>query len=136
GDEYLLNYGIANGVQRQNLSFEIADLIVSVEDTWWRLYAGGGIVAFSNRQLDLTGDKIAEWGVELRSPRPFSLPGNSTLRPVFGASFSSVQPTGWSVNGSLEGGLEWAAPNASHRIRALLVAQRGALPFSQFFFEK
>jgi len=36
GDEFLLNYGIAHGVQRQDLSFEILDAIVSVEDT------GGG----------------------------------------------------------------------------------------------
>lgn len=32
GDEFLLNYGLANGVQRQNLIIEALDLIVSVED--------------------------------------------------------------------------------------------------------
>ncbi len=136
GDEFLLNYGLAHGVQRQNLSFEILDLVVSVEDSWWRLYAGGGIVALSDKQPDLAGNGMALWGVELRSPKAFSWPGNSTLRPVFGASFASVQPTNWSINGSLEAGVEWAAPRASHRIRALLVAQRGAMPFSQFFSEK
>jgi len=47
-DEFLLNYGIAHGVQRQDLSFEILDAIVSVEDTWWRLYAGGGLVVLSS----------------------------------------------------------------------------------------
>ncbi len=47
-----------------------------------------------------------------------------------------LQATGWSLNGSLEGGFEWASPGSAHRIRALVVAQRGALPFSQFFSEE
>jgi hypothetical protein len=111
-------------------------LVGALEDSWWRLYAGGGIVALSDKQPDLAGNGMALWGVELRSPEAFSWPGNSTLRPVVGASFASVQPTNWSINGSLEAGVEWAAPRASHRIRALLVAQRGAMPFSQFFSEK
>jgi len=136
GDEFLLNYGIAQGVQRQNLSVEVLDLVGSVEDTWWRLYAGGGVVAFSDHQSNLAGKGLAEWGVELRSPAPLAWVGNAGLRPVFGASFASVEATDWSINGSLEGGLEWAAPDGGNRVRALAVAQRGALPFSQFFFEK
>jgi hypothetical protein len=39
GDEFLLNYAIAHGVTRQNLSFEVIDLLVSFEDTWWRVSA-------------------------------------------------------------------------------------------------
>lgn len=136
GDEFLLNFGIAHGVQRQNLSIEVLDTVLSVEDTWWRLYAGGGVVAFSDHQSNLAGNVLAEWGLELRSPDPVAWVGNSALRPVFGASFSSVEPTNWSINGSLEGGVELAAPDGGHRVRALAVAQRGALPFSQFFFEK
>jgi hypothetical protein len=54
---------------------------------------------------------------------------------VFGSALSQYQPTGWSLNGSLEGGLEWASPASAQRIRALIVAQRGAVPFSQFFSE-
>jgi hypothetical protein len=55
---------------------------------------------------------------------------------VFGADLSNLQVTDWSLNGSLEGGLEWAAQHTTHRVRVLLVAQRGALLFSQFFFQK
>ncbi len=135
GDEFLLNYGIANGVQRQNLSVEVIDLLVSLENTWWRVYAGGGVIAFSSSQPDLKSTPgFVLWGLELRGPAWGWQ--NSTLRPVFGGSFSQLQATGWSLNGSLEGGIEWASPNAAHRIRALLVAQRGALPFSQFFSER
>jgi Protein of unknown function (DUF1207) len=136
GDEFLLNFGIAHGVKRQNLSIEVLDLVVSVEDAWWRVYAGGGVVAFSDHQSNLAGNGLAEWGLELRSPDPVTWVGKSALRPVFGASFANVEPAGWSINGSLEGGVEFAAPDGGNRVRALAVAQRGALPFSQFFFEK
>ncbi len=139
GDQFLLNYGLAHGVHRQNLGFEAFDLLVSLEDKWWRLYGGGGLVMFSNNDPDLTSrPAFIEYGFELRGPawHPWAWLRNSSLRPVFGASFSDLQAIGWSLNGSLEGGLEWASRNATHRLRALLVAQRGALAFSQFFFQK
>src|SRR5438128_3670227 len=80
----------------------------------------------------------AEWGFELPRPRlqPRGLPEKTTLRPVFGANFSAVQATGWNVNTSLTGGLEWASPNGAHRVRLLLDYQRAALLFSQFFFQR
>ena len=135
GDEFLLNYGLANGVQRANLSVEVIDLLVSLEDEWWRVFAGGGLIVLSDSTSDLTSTPgLLFWGLELRGPAWRWQ--SSTLRLVFGASMSQLQATGWSLNGSLEGGLEWASPNAAHRVRALLVAQRGALPFSQFFSEK
>jgi len=136
GDEFLLNYGSAHGVQRQNLSVEILDLLVSVEDTWWRFFGGGGLVAFSDPQSDVAGQGLFQAGLELRSPGPLARVRNSTLTPVIGAMFSVLQPTGWSVSGSLEGGLEWSSPQSAQRIRVLIVAQRGALPFSQFWNEK
>jgi Protein of unknown function (DUF1207) len=135
GDEFLLNYGIANGVQRQNLSVEVVDLLVSLEDTWWRVFGGGGLIVLSDKQSHLASTPgLVEYGLELRGPAWGIL--NSTVRPVFGAAISQLQATNWSVNGSLEGGVEWASPSSSRRIRVLLVAQRGALPFSQFFSEK
>jgi hypothetical protein len=135
GDEFLLNYGIANGVQRQNLSVEVVDLLASFEHAWWRVFAGGGLIVLSSSPPDLTSTPgFLAYGFELRGS-PWSV-ANSTLRPVFGAALSQLQATGWSLNGSFEGGLEWAAPKSAHRIRALVVGQRGALPFSQFFSEK
>jgi Protein of unknown function (DUF1207) len=55
---------------------------------------------------------------------------------VFGTNFTSVQATKWTVNTSINGGLEWAAPGGGHRVRVLLEYQRAAVPFSQFFFER
>jgi hypothetical protein len=135
GDEFLLNYGLANGVKRENLSVEVLDLLVSLEDGWWRVFAGGGFVAFSNKESDLSSTPwLVEWGLELRGA-PWRWQ-NSRLRPVFGGFFSQLQATSWSLSGSLEGGLEWSSSNAAQRVRALLVAQRGALPFSQFFTDR
>jgi hypothetical protein len=135
GDEFLLNYGIANGVQRANLSIEVVDLLVSLEDDWWRVFGGVGLIVLSDQGPDLTSTPVVlQYGFELRGPE-WGL-GNSSLRPVFGAALSQLQATDWSLNGSFEGGLEWSSPATAHRLRLLVVAQRGALPFSQFFSEK
>jgi Protein of unknown function (DUF1207) len=135
GDEFLINYAIAHGVQRQNLSIEVLDLLVSVEGTWWRLFGGGGLIVVGDHQSNLRSTPgIFEYGLELRGPAWGWR--SSTFRPVLGAAFSQFQATDWSVNGSLEGGVEFASPSTARRIRALVVAQRGALPFSQFISEK
>ncbi|MFL5250424.1 MAG: hypothetical protein ACJ79V_21580, partial [Myxococcales bacterium] len=47
-----------------------------------------------------------------------------------------VEAAGWTVNTSVNAGLEWASPAATHRIRMLAVYQRAALLFSQFFTDK
>lgn len=133
GDEFLLNYGVEHGVQRQDLSFEIVDALLSVEDEWWRLYGGGGLVVLSGNDPDLKEEPgLVQWGLELRGPGWRLM--NTQLRLVSGASFSSVQATDWEVNTSVNGGLEWAAPGGGNRARLLLAYNNGAVPFSQFFF--
>jgi hypothetical protein len=136
GDKFLLNYGIEHGVQDQNLSLEIVDALLSLEDEWWRLYGGGGLVVHSSRPDLTTTPGLVQWGLELRGPawRPWAWLKKTSLRPVFGANFTSVQLTRWSLNTSLSGGLEWASPGSAHRVRVLLEYQRGAVPFGQFFF--
>jgi hypothetical protein len=139
GDKFLLNFGLSHGVERENLSFEILDVLVSVEDEWWRVYGGGGAVVLSGNDPDLTSTPgFLWWGFELRGPpwRPWAWLKRSSLRPVFGANFTSVQATGWTVNIGLSGGLEWESPGGKHRFRLLLEYQRGALLFSQFFFAR
>lgn len=99
------------------------------------MFGGSGVIIASAKPPDLTSSPVTFlYGVELRGPAWGRR--SSSLRPVFGAAFSNVQATGWSLNGSLEGGVEWASANTTRRIRVLAVAQRGALPFSQFFSEQ
>ena len=71
-----------------------------------------------------------------RSERPWAWLRSTSLRPVFGANFMSVQSNGWNVNSSLNGGLEWGSPAGGHRVRVLLEFQRGAVLFAQFFLAK
>jgi hypothetical protein len=139
GDKFLVNYGLSHGVQRQNLSFEILDALVSVEDTWWRFFAGGGLVVLNSSAVNLTSaPAFIQWGFELRGPvwEPWDWLKNTRLRPVLGGNFSSVQAIGWTPNASVSGGLEWASPGGAHRVRLLLEYQRAAVLFSQFFFER
>ena len=139
GDKFLVNYGLANGVQRENLSFEILDALVSVEDTWWRFFAGGGLVVLNSSAVNLTSaPAFIQWGFELRGPvwEPWDWLKNTRFRPVLGGNFSSVQAIGWTPNASVSGGLEWASPGGAHRVRLLLEYQRAAVLFSQFFFER
>src|SRR5215510_14985681 len=92
GDEFLLNYGIANGVKRTNLSVEILDLLVSLENEWGRVFAGGGLIVFSDSTSDLTSTPgIFFWGGELRGPAWHWQ--TSTLRLVFGPYMSHLEAT-------------------------------------------
>ena len=139
GDEFLLNYAIDHGVRRQDMSLEILDALASAEDAWWRLYGGGGLVIFSGKEPDLASKPgFFQWGLELRGPdwQPWSWLRSTSLHAVFGANFMSVQANGWNVNSSLNGGLEWGAPNGGHRVRVLLEFQRGAVLFAQFFLAR
>ena len=139
GDEFLLNYAIGHGVRRQDMSLEIVDGLASIEDTWWRLYGGGGLVVFSGKDPDLASRPgFFQWGLEVRGPdwQPWAWLRSTSLRPVFGANFMSVQANGWNVNTSLNGGLEWGPPDRGHRVRVLLEFQRGAVLFAQFYLAK
>jgi hypothetical protein len=139
GDKFLLNFGLSHGVERENLSFEILDALVSVDDTWWRFFAGGGLVVLNSSAVNLTSaPAFIQWGFELRGPvwEPWDWLKNTRLRPVLGGNFSSVQAIGWTPNASVSGGLEWASPAGAHRVRLLVEYQRAAVLFSQFFFER
>jgi hypothetical protein len=68
GDKFLLNYGLAHGVDTQHPSFETVDLLVSLEDRWWRVYGGGGVVVLS-KEPDLSSTPaFVQYGFELRGP--------------------------------------------------------------------
>src|SRR5258708_23267303 len=87
GDKFLLNYGLANGVQRQNLSFEILDVLGSVEDTWWRGFLGGGLVGLRNSAAHLTAQPaVIQWGLQPRRPLRGALErfAHNRLRPARG----------------------------------------------------
>src|SRR5260370_42168475 len=118
---------MATGVQWQNLGFEILDVLGSVEDTWWRVFLGGGLVVLDNSAANLTAKPaFIQWGIELRGPvwEPWDWLKNTRLRPVLGGNFSTVQAIGWTPNASGSRGLEVASPGEEHRAQALVESQR------------
>ncbi len=128
GDEFLLRNP---GVDREDLSFETVDGLFAAEGKWWRLYGGGGYIFHSKSDLDRG---LLQWGVELLGPTlPWEGPGQSRLRPIFGADFNSLEERDWDVTTSLKGGLEWGSAGETRRVRLLAVYLDGSAPFSQFF---
>ncbi len=125
GDEFLLENP---GFDRENLSFEVFDGLLSVEGRWWRLYGGGGYIFSSDTDLD---EGLAQWGLELSGLRWRW--ASARLAVVFGADFQSFEARDWDVTKSLMGGLEFANPAGTHRFRAMLAYLDGSVPFGQFF---
>jgi len=126
GDEFLL----ANpDVERDDLSFEVADGLLAAEGNWWRLYGGGGYILRTSTSLDRG---LTQWGVELRGSEIASF-ARSHLTPVFGADFKSLEERDWDVTSSLKGGIEWKAKGNTRTLRLLLVYLNGFVPFGQFF---
>lgn len=128
GDEFLLENP---DVDREDLSFEVADALVAAEGSWWRLYGGGGYILRTSTGLDRG---LAQWGVELRGrPIPGASFRGTDLTPVLGADFQSLEERNWDVTTSLKGGLEWSAEGSTRKLRLLLVYLGGFMPFGQFF---
>jgi hypothetical protein len=129
GDEFLLNNP---QVQRVNYSFEEADAVGSFEYRGVRFYGGGGYIL--HREPEIKRGK-AQWGVELRGSNGLGfIFGNPIL--VGGADFKAFEELAWNVNGNIVGGLEWYSPQATRRVRLLLIYYRGFNPYGQFFSQK
>jgi hypothetical protein len=126
GDEFLLREG---DVQRENLSFESLELILSQEMGVLRLY-GGGEYLF-RREPDALEPMLAHAGAELR------------LGPPRGARFlatldaKSSQQQDWDPALSARAGFEvalWRDPGHPPRLwRVLLEFYVGPSPYGQFF---
>lgn len=131
GDEFLIRHLIE--VHRLNRSFEVADLLVSYDRDWWRLYGGGGVIVHAVPKMDRG---ILHWGGELRGPigPPGGLDGLSASWTA-GAHFRANQETGFRVTSTVKGGAE-LNNHAGRRLRLLGVFLHGAMPFGQFFVKQ
>lgn len=125
GDEFLLR---DDGVERENLSFESLELIVSREVGPLRLY-GGGEHLF-NREPDTLEDLLAHGGVEVRIG-PARGPG-----VVVALDVKSTEQQGWDPAVSLRGGVELAIwRDHGHPPRVLAITAEyydGPSPYGQF----
>lgn len=131
GDELLLNNP---GVERENLSFETVDALLSVdgrvkEAVLWRLYGGAGYIVRSSSAHDRG---VAQWGAELRGPM-WNAGDDTLLRLLAAGDFRSFEDREWGTTASVKAGLEWASRRTTRRIRILLAYLDGFVPFGQFF---
>jgi hypothetical protein len=127
GDEYLLR----SELERQNISFEAVDLIVSQELGVLRLYAGGQYLI--HRDPETLEPQVAHAGAELRVGK---LRG---LRVVGAIDLKSSEQQEWKPAWSGRAGLElanWKDLDHPPRLFALLAEYyTGPSPYGQFFRE-
>lgn len=136
GDEFLLGRPEFN---RVNLSFEEVEAILSYDNRWARLYAGGGHLI--HREPVSLDRNRAQWGVELRGPTmPSPILGSALdglfITPILGADFKSFEELKWIVNTNVIGGIEWSMEGSTRRFRILLNYYHGFNPYGQFFAQK
>ena len=128
GDEYLLR---SSEIQRENLSFESVELLVSQELGPLRLYGGGERIF--RRDPDTVKPSLLHTGVELRSGRA------GLVQLVSGVDLKSTEQHNWSQAVSGRAGLELArAERGGHPLRLvtiLLEVYKGPSPYGQFFQE-
>jgi hypothetical protein len=126
GDEFLL----AVQPERENLSFEALELILSVEAAALRLYAGGE--SFFRRRPDIAVvSQLGHAGAELR-PIMFG-----DTRIVLAADLKVIEQVDWKTAWSTRAGFEIARiPSPGHPARLVsILAQyyNGPAPYGQFY---
>jgi hypothetical protein len=137
GDEFLLREGRP---ARQNLSFESAEAIVSVDVGTLRVY-GGGEYLF-NRQPETLQQYVAHGGAELRRATPLINLGSTVggVRPIAAIDVKAAQEQDWKPAISARAGLEFertrGADPPSRRWSLMLESYNGPSPYGQFFSQK
>jgi len=126
GDEYLLR---GEAIERENLSFESVDFLLSQEMGPLRVYAGGERVF--RREPDTVAAKLFHGGAELRTGRagPFQMVG--------GVDLKTTERHDWSPAISGRVGLEWVRSGPSDHpgrlVTLMLEMYEGPSPYGQFF---
>jgi len=126
GDEYLLR---GEAIERENLSFESVDFLLSQEMGPLRVYAGGERVF--RREPDTVAAKLFHGGAELRTGRagPFQMVG--------GVDLKTPEQHDWSSAISGRVGLEWLRSGPSDHpgrlVTLMLEMYEGPSPYGQFF---
>ena len=106
-----------------NYGYQTVDGLLSIERDWWRVYGGAGYVDFMN---DSATSWLVQAGGELRGPRMWGL-----ARPIagFDARKLQVYESGAALSGS--GGVEWASPGETRRMRVVFMYSTGVIPLGQ-----
>jgi hypothetical protein len=135
GDEVLLR---ENPPKRENLSFEAAELLLSVDVSAIRLYGGGE--NFFHRDPDDLADYLAHGGIELRPRGAVNFGSLAVGRLVAAADVKLVNDTASHTGISVRAGFEFGRPHESEspsrRWSVLGEFYEGPAPYGQFHRRK
>jgi hypothetical protein len=132
GDEFLLR---GEHPERENLSFEAAELMLSQDVGPLRAYAGGeALVHRTPRDLDAT---VAHGGVELRPRATLGLGRLASARLLVAADVKASRERDWEPSWSLRAGFDFGRPReglaAGGRWSLLAEYYTGPSPYGQFY---
>jgi Protein of unknown function (DUF1207) len=128
GDEFLLH----NDVERVNVSYEAADMLLSADVTsWLRLYLGGGGIFHDTSNLD---PGLLQAGFQLRSPDAYL---GDYIRPIAGFDYQTAAELNWRENISIVAGFQIESPLLSPvRVQILGEFFTGNSPDGQFYVRR
>ena len=131
GDELLLNNP---SIERENLSFEAVDVILSRDfcDRTVRVYGGGRF------RFDLDPGDLDHWstqyGAEWRSSRVYA---DGLLRPIAAADLQHHQQNDWEADLSVRAGVQIEHPSLGDHVWQILAEYyNGHSPHGQFYVDR
>jgi hypothetical protein len=135
GDEFLLREDNPK-FERENISFEAAEMTLSLDGGPFRIY-GGGEYLLRREPSDLER-YVAHGGLELRPARRLLRFGSvAGVRFVAGGDFKASQEQDWKPSVSVRTGFEFDRPRDTdppgRRWGLLFEAYTGPSPYGQFF---
>jgi len=132
GDELLAR---ENAPKRENLSFESAELLLSMDVPAIRIY--GGVEDFFHRDPSETADFLVHSGIELRPHGSVNIGSVAAARVIAAADVKVVNDSTWRTGVSVRAGFEFARPHEgdipSRRWSLLAEYYKGPSPYGQFF---
>lgn len=133
GDEFLLR---GEHPERENLSYESGELILSQDVGMLRLY-GGGEYLF-NREPDDLASTVAHGGIELRPARGVDFGRLGTVRPLAALDVKASREQDWDPAWSVRAGLDFGRPASAAgavagRWSLLGEYYSGPSPYGQFY---
>jgi len=134
GDEFLLRDEDPKP-ERENLSFESLELIVSQDVGLLRLYGGGEYLV--NRSPDDLESTVAHGGAELRPGGGVNFGRLGSVRPLVALDVKASREQDWDPSWSVRAGLDVGRPRegagAGGRWSLLFEYYRGPSPYGQFY---
>jgi hypothetical protein len=133
GDEFLLGKIHTSKFERENLSYEGADLKLSYELPYGvRIYGGGG--GLFHKEPSALRPWSAQYGIEFRSPWRIDF---ASMRPIIAADIKHFDENNWSADISARVGVEFDNLQVLDRKLQILVEYfNGYTPTGQFYKDK